>query len=118
MAKSRAVTRTRYVSRPRRRSRSFGRSESGLSVAVLAGLAAGVVKPVTAMTQGQLKGGMELLLAEYTGYQNWDHQWNLFSEFTMRGIWALALGYLAHSMANRFGINRAIRRAGIPLVSI
>lgn len=117
MAKSRAVVRYRTRTIGSRSRRSSGRV-GGISLAVIAGLIPGVSVPISAFSQQNWQGGMETLLANYTGYERWSGRWRPISEYTMRGLFPLILGFLVHGIANRTGINRMIRRAGVPLISI
>lgn len=51
-----------------------------------------------------------------TGYNPWEKRWYL-SEFAAGWLPILA-GVVAHKLANKTGINRAIASAGIPLLRI
>lgn len=120
MARARAVSRSvvvRTVRAPRRRSVARG-GGGGLSLAVIMGLVPGMTVPLQAFSQQNWQGGMETLLANYTGYERWSGRWRPISEYTMRGLFPLLLGMLVHGIANKTGLNRRIKSWGIPLISI
>lgn len=100
------------AARPRRRSRA------GFTVplAVLAGFAPLVSWGIVDMKAGgvkQLSGG---LCARLTGYNPGDGKWN--SYWLMQGAAPIVLGILAHKLAGKLGVNRALGRSGIPFVRI
>lgn len=111
MAKRKTRTVTRYVSKSRRRS-SNGGGGTGLSVAIVAGMLPGVMWTLEPATSGNWPHAMERGLAAYTGYYIPEKRFRL--DLLARGLFPLAMGMLFHSLANRFGINRAIKKI-VPL---
>lgn len=51
------------------------------------------------------------------GYDGFSKKWNI-RFLGDAGTWAVIGGMIAHKVATRFGINRAIANAGIPVVRI
>jgi hypothetical protein len=56
------------------------------------------------------------LLKDYVGYDNHAKTWNLAGPVQFYG--PLAVGAAIHFLAGRFGVNRALGRAGIPFIRI
>jgi hypothetical protein len=85
----------------------------------------GIVLPIAYTGYEAIKRGMDthnpmqtgaLLVAGYTGFnpltKNFDYR------LLKYGALPLGLGYLAHVVANKVGLNRALGRAGVPWIRI
>lgn len=123
MAKKRStavVVRRVSVSRARRRSNGNGFG-SRIPVAIVAGALPNLARAYAARSNGATgaDGWGDILLRGYTGFSPsqaygkgyWSAYWLQF------GAIPLALGFLAHGLANKTGINRMIRRL-VPLVEV
>jgi len=51
-----------------------------------------------------------------TGYDTWNKKWNM--SHMWRGTFPILLGLGVHKLATKFGLNRALGRAGIPFLRI
>jgi len=92
-----------------------------LSVLVIAGMAPGALNAWNAYQGGApygtgVKSALHSLTYDYTGYDNNARTWSL--DGMKRGLLPLALGLAGHKLANRFGVNRMIANAGIPLIRL
>jgi hypothetical protein len=88
-----------------------------ISVAVVAGLLPIPIKGYEAWRQGQ--GASQIvrqILMAFTGWDFWSNAWRPGN--LAYGLAPAVAGILAHKAANRLGINRMIREAGIPFISI
>lgn len=107
-------TRTRYIARPRRRSRT----KLSIPMAVVAGLAVPLVEVVSHIKYGPTgeNGYMDVAQRIFTGsspaYPGFNQFWFKWSYYPM------IAGFAAHWIASRVGLNRAIARAGLPLIRI
>lgn len=112
---SRAVairTRTRYVSRPARR-RSASRSGK-IPLGPILGLVPGVAWAAEPVQQGRTwDETWQRLVAGYTGYSYGEKRWSSF--YLTKGLFPLMGGFLAHMIADKVGINRAIARFKLPV---
>jgi hypothetical protein len=110
----------------RRRPRYFARRTHSrakhmtVSLAILGGLAPTAAFAIEGFKVGGDQGGiveaMHRVTMRLTG---WEWKGGGWSAGEMAKGWTpLLIGALAHKAANRFGINRMIARAGIPLVRI
>lgn len=109
-AKRRTIVR---YARPMRR---HSRPKMTIPLAVLGGLVPTVVASLeTAKAQGPM-GGLKMAGMRMTGYNPWVGKW--YASEMAAGWVPLLAGVFAHKLANRIGINRAVARAGIPLVRI
>ena len=84
------------------------------------GVVAGFVPLGMFAYDGMIAGGpvnaVQRVAQRLTGYDNSVHKW-MWKEFAMG--WAPILGGIfAHKVANRLGINRALKSAGVPLIRI
>lgn len=107
----------RYRSRPKRR---HGRPKATLSLGILAGLAPTAAFAYDGFKVGGDQGGIveaaHRVTMRLTGYEWKGGVWSA-AEFT-KGWVPLLVGAFVHKTANRFGVNRMIARAGIPLLRI
>lgn len=94
-----------------RRSRSFT-----LPLALVGGLAAGVVPPVLKMIHGNPQQGVYDLVENYTGFNIWEKKFNLNG--LKNGLVPLFVGAMAHKAAGMLGLNQALGRAGVPIIRI
>jgi len=107
--KTRTVT--RYVRAPRRRG---GGKKFTLPVAVIAGLVP-TVSGVYARRSSLTEMGRFVTQA-WTGYDPGGSGWQ--ASYLRWGAMPALLGFAAHGLASKLGINRAIARAGIPIFRI
>ena len=111
------ASKTRTVYRTRAAKRKHNK-RPGMTIPL--GIVAGFVPLGMFAYDGMIAGGpvnaVQRVAQRLTGYDNSVHKW-FFKELAMG--WAPILGgIVAHKVANRLGINRAISRAGIPLIRI
>lgn len=101
--------RTRTV-RSRSRSR-IGGSSRKIPLAVVAGL----VPALQFAAEPAFDTGTRFnrLIAAFIGYSPGEHKWT--SYYLPRGLYPLLGGVLLHSLANGFGVNRAIARWKLPV---
>lgn len=105
-----------------RRTRTGSRETGGLSLAIVGGLLPTILDSwnfgqTRASEPGGVMAGMgHQLLLNFTGFNSDDHKWYPSTLLPTYGY--LLLGVMIHKLANRFGINRGIRRMGIPFISI
>ncbi|MCJ7510078.1 MAG: hypothetical protein MUP14_04220 [Dehalococcoidia bacterium] len=116
MAK-RAVARRRYFSRSPRR---HHKPKMTISLGILAGFAPTAAFAIKGWQGADGLSGIEgaayHLTGRLTGY-NWiQNKW--YAAEMAKGWGPIILGALVHKMANRFGINRMISQAGIPVVRL
>lgn len=87
-----------------------------LPVAVVAGLAPGVVTIAKTYQAGGLQAASQAATMIYTGY---DYNTGKFNAMMLgRGLMPTIAGIVAHKVAGMLGINRAIAAAGIPVFRI
>ena len=106
----------RSIVRYRSPKRRHSRPKMTIPLAVLGGFVPTAAAAVeTAKAQGPL-GGLKMVGMRMTGYNPWVGKW--YASEMAAGWIPLLTGIFAHKLANRLGINRAIARAGVPLVRI
>lgn len=111
---TKAVTKYRYRTRVvRARSR---RSGVTLPVAVLAGFAPTAVAAYAGWRGSGVDGLVHNLVMRLTGFST--DKGTFHAQQLMYGWGPILLGMLAHKAANRFGVNRALANAGVPLLRI
>lgn len=114
MAKTRAITRrrVRYVSVVRRKA-----AKATLPVAVLAGFGPLVRDVIVGYRASGLSGAQHYLVGGITGYDSNTGKFNV--PWTLFHFWLpVGAGVLAHKLANVFGVNRALGRAGVPFLRV
>jgi len=111
MAKARTRRIVRYVRRGPRRA-----AKMSIPVAVLAGFVPMATDVWHGYTTGGLKNAGISAVAMTTGYDAANKKWSL--ELLMRGMGPVVAGIIAHKLANRLGVNRALAKAGVPLLRI
>lgn len=110
MPKAKTRTITRYRSKKGgRHNRKFT-----LPIAIVAGFIPGVTKTIAGFQTGGLQGGARVAGNIYLGY---DMDTAKFNFALMRhGLGPVILGTIVHKVAGILGVNRAIARAGIPIL--
>ena len=98
----------RYRARPRRR-----RSNSAMPILPLLGLGAGLMQPAQLALSGNYMGAIAEAGARYTGY-NFQTQKFDFMYALMNGWAPFLAGVAGHYAAQRFGVNRYIRK--VPMI--
>lgn len=98
------------------KSKSHRRRRFTLPIAVVAGLMPGIANVFGGFQVGGLEGAAQTATVIYTGLDPNTGQWNF--NFMGRGTIPILIGVLVHRIASGLGINRAIARAGIPVVRI
>ncbi|MDD1679403.1 MAG: hypothetical protein LUO93_09525 [Methanomicrobiales archaeon] len=99
--------------------RHGGHRKFTLPVAPLAGLAAGMYEPVSNAMRGDFKAAIDWTLFNYLGFGGFRTgvlSWH--PEGLWRGAMPLIVGVAAHKLAGRLGINRAIAKAGVPILRV
>jgi len=106
--------RTVYVSRGRARSR---RAAMTIPVALAAGFVPMIADIVSAYKIGGTEAAAGHVSLCTTGYDPADGKWKPM--FAFQHLYGpLLAGVLVHKLAGRLGINRALSRAGIPLLRV
>jgi len=103
----------------RGRGHGGGNHKPTISVAILAGLASPVVRTVShGMEHGITgpEGAVDELTRTMTGFSPYTGK---FEGWRMKyGLLPVVAGVMVHKIAGMLGLNRAIARAGIPLIRI
>lgn len=87
-----------------------------IPLAVIAGFTPLVFQTVRSFNENGLDGASQALVAYTTGYSRWEGEWKF--SYLMRGMGPVVGGILAHKLASKLGINRALANAGVPLLRI
>lgn len=114
MATTKTVT--RYRSRPKKKRRR--KAGFTLPISIIAPLAMQGVKFVENTTNHGLSDATKVLVKDFTGYQP-DPNYDAFKFNRMKeGLLPLLVGVAVHKVAGRLGLNRALGRAGVPIIRI
>jgi len=111
---TKAIARRRRVYTVRGRSRS--KAKARIPLAVLAGFVPLAVFGYEGFKVGGLENATRRVAQRLTGYDSTAHVF-IWKEL-MAGWGPILTGLIVHKAAQKFGLNRAIARAGIPFVSI
>jgi len=104
----------RYRNRPKARRHS--RAGFTIPLAVVGGLVPLAVFAAEGYQVGGFQNAIRRTAQRLTGY---DSTANVFIWKELMAGWGpIMAGFLVHKMASKFGVNRAIARAGIPFVRI
>lgn len=95
----------------RRRAKSFT-----LPVAVVAGFGPLAYDTMRGFDQSGFTGAIQRLSLGATGFDPKTGEW--YRDNLVRGMGPVVLGMAVHWVASKFGINRALGRAGIPLLRL
>jgi len=97
--------------------RRHGKRKFTLPIAAAGGVAAGVVSAV-AEVDGNIMTPIfaQKVIARYTGVNMTNGSFN--AEYLKLGLLPAVAGCLIHWGASKFGINRMIARAGVPILRI
>lgn len=87
-----------------------------LPLAVLAGFAPLTLQTLSMYQSSGFDGATQSLVAGTTGYSRWEGKWR--AQYLMAGMGPIVLGILAHKVASRLGVNRALANAGVPVIRI
>jgi len=99
----------------RRGKRHTRRNQFRIPLAIVAGLAPGVIRTVQGFQVGMEPGFRDAAII-WTGYDTRANTWNYRNLWY--GTFPLLIGVIIHNVASRLGVNRAIARAGIPILRI
>lgn len=110
---TRTITRYRSA-RPKARRRS--RAQFTLPLAVLGGFVPTAAFAVQTYREQGIEGGVKAAAMRLTGYNSWVGNW--YAQELLKGWLPILAGVMAHKLAGRLGINRALSRAGIPFVRV
>jgi hypothetical protein len=108
--------RTRYVTAPRRRRKASNMTLPIAAIAGFAPLAMGEIGAVKRALAGDTAGAAQQATIYATGY-NLDTRrfhWPTF----MMSYGPILAGFVVHKAATRFGLNRALAQAGVPIFRI
>ena len=95
-----------------RRNKRYAKRKMTIPLAVVAGFIPPIIGVWNRRTDPVMAGNY--LLAGFTGIDN-----GRFNPAALRqGALPVLGGFIAHTIASKMGINRAIARAGIPLIRI
>jgi len=100
----------RYRNRPAKKRRSKKRFTLPLAVTIPLGFVA--YDSYKELNRSGTSGAFNVMFAETTGYSLDKHDWKF------KRIAPILLGLLAHKLAAKLGINRALGRAGVPYIRI
>lgn len=114
MAKSRAITRRRVFTR----SRVHHKKKFTLPLAIVLGFAPAVVDVIDNVPGFGIPGSILHTGAGLMGYDTVGKRYAGLNQAKAAGLYPLLLGFGVHWAASKFGINRMIARAGIPLIRI
>ena len=103
--------RTVYVRRVGRKAKSMT-----LPLAVIAGFVPMGMNVWNSYKEGGLDKASQSLVAQTTGFSRYDGKWHF--DYLMAGMGPVLSGILVHKLANKLGINRAIARAGVPILRL
>jgi hypothetical protein len=117
-AKHRKGGSKKHHSRGRSMARAYHKPKVTIPLAIVAGFAPTVVRAVQDSNSFKNPGNFfKRITYNFTGINMWAN-----NKFEMAGIKAgwlpLGVGLLAHVLATKLGINRALARSGIPFVRI
>ncbi len=110
---TKAISRTRtvYVQRARSRRRSSGMT---VPIAVLAGFMPLVNQAIIGYQEGGITRVSDRVVASLTGYDPATQKWN--AAHMVHGALPITIGIVAHKIAGRLGVNRALSQAGVPFL--
>lgn len=87
-----------------------------IPIALVAGLMPGVSRSFTHFQAGGFRGLSTEVSRIYLGYDPPSGTWN--TNLMWFGFFPLVLGLVVHKAAGVLGINRALSRAGIPVIRV
>jgi len=88
-----------------------------IPVAIVAPMGMVAAKTTKISIYDGIENGMNHLSQVMTGFDlkdGIDFEWTRMKQ----GLFPIALGYLAHKVASKFGLNRALASAGVPWIRI
>lgn len=91
----------------KRSRRGFGGGKK-ISLAVIAGLVPGIRYAAEAAQAGNWQGAGERVMLSYVGLKL--NPFTFTTGYLGQGLYPLAMGFIAHAMATRFGLNRLLTR--------
>lgn len=100
----------------RKTNRQYHKPKMQISLAIVAGLIPPGVRAWAQFQAGGIQAAGESLSRDFTGYNPANNTWSLGS--LKAGLLPLIAGILVHKVANKFGVNRAIGRTGLPFIRI
>lgn len=104
----------RYRNRPVKKRRH--KKSNTVSMALVAGMVAGLYTPATYLMQGDIKNTMRFTSRNYTGYDPMESRW--YPGEIKKGLVPLMVGGIVHKLAGKIGVNRALGRTGIPFLRV
>lgn len=115
MAKAKTRTVTRYVSKPRRRRKS----SFTLPLAVMAPASFVAIQAFYKWQNGNFGEGLNYLTSAFTGFDFSTSGMNVWDVQRLKnGLLPVGMGIIAHKLASRFGVNRALASAGVPILRL
>lgn len=107
----------RYRNRPTPKRRVHHRAGFTLPLAAIAGLSMGMVLPVHKLMAGKPHDAMDSFMYAYTPFDPWS------KKFSVAGIWRglvpAVMGLAVHKyVGGQLGVNRMLKRAGVPIVRL
>lgn len=114
MVKTKTVVRYRAAKR-----KTHKRAGFQLPIAVIAGfapLAMGEFHGIQRIMAGDRAGGTQEMVIRATGYNTDNKTWN--GAVFMESYGPILAGFVIHKLAGKLGVNRAIAKAGIPIIRI
>lgn len=95
-----------------------GKRQFTLPLAVLGGLAAGLVEPAVKVMEGSYESAVHKVVHNYTGYSIGAKRWE--PEGLMRGLVPLLIGAAVHKYVGGppMNVNRMLASANVPIIRI
>jgi hypothetical protein len=103
-----------------KRRRTHHKAKFTIPLAIVAGFAGGPVASTIAYKNRSGDWGKALMWegGSLVGYDTENSRYAGYSQMVKAGIYPLAIGFAGHFIAQKFGINKMIARAGIPFIRI
>lgn len=98
------------------RGKSRRRAKTTIPVAVIAGFMPLAGRAITGYQGNGLYGVGDGILSGLTGYSTFDKKWH--PDIMAANVGPIVAGFAVHWAAGKFGINRALARAGVPLLRL
>lgn len=100
--------------------RNRGRSKRHFTIPI--GIVAGFMPAVADIQKNAgsfgVLGSIQHTTAGLIGWDTVSNKWTGWTQMRAAGTPAILAGFLAHMIANKIGINRALSRARVPLIRI
>lgn len=113
MAKAKTTSIT--IRQPKKKSRRR-RGGTTIPLAIVAGFAPLASWILSGWKAGGLQGALKEGTLALTGVYTADGKF--YPQYLSRGAYPILIGMAVHFLAKRFGVNRVLARAGVPLIRV